>query len=91
MGTDLYTSRCHVKLSCEICAHNTVRFLVMGKGLFKDLELGLSCPLSVFYLVGNVRIELSEVDKRGIYARGDDTWNAGIWVAWEVVRVVHVW
>ena len=67
-------------MSCKVRAHNAVRFLVAGKGLFKDFELGWGCPLAVFYLVGNVRIELSEVDGRGIYAWGDDVWDA---VAWE--------
>jgi hypothetical protein len=85
---NLYASGCHVKFSGEIRAHDAIWFLVVGKGLFEDLELGLCRSLSVFYLVGNVRIELFEVDERGIYAWGNDVWDAG---AWErvVARVVH--
>jgi hypothetical protein len=61
--TCLHASGCHVKLSCKICAHDAIWFLVMGKGLFEDFELGLCRPLSVFYLVGDVGIELPEVDE----------------------------
>jgi len=76
--TDLNASGCHIKLSCQIRAHDAIRFLVVSKGLFKDLELRLSGPLSMFNLVGDVRIELSKVDKRRICAWGDDVWDAGI-------------
>ena len=75
--TDLYASGGHVELSCKVRAHNAVRFLVTGECLFEDFELGRGCPLAVFYLVGNVGIEFSEVDERGIYAWRDDVWNAG--------------
>jgi hypothetical protein len=51
----------------------------MRKCLFKDLKLGLSRPLAVFYLVGDVGVEFSEVDDRGIYAFGNDVWDAGVW------------
>ena len=61
--TCLHASGCHVKLSCKICAHDAIRLLVMGKGLFEDLELSLCRSLSVFYLVWDVGIELSEVDE----------------------------
>ena len=50
----------------------------MRKGLFEGLELGLSRPLSVFYLVGDVGVELPKVDERRIHAWGDDVWDAGI-------------
>ena len=62
-GTCLHASGGHVKLPCKICAHDTVWLLVMGEGLFENLELGLCRPLSMFYFVWDVRIELSEVDK----------------------------
>ena len=76
--TDLYASGCHVELFCEVRAHNAIRFLVMGESLFKNLQLGLSCPLAMLYLVWDVRVELSEVGERGICAWGADVWNAGI-------------
>ena len=86
--TDLYTSGSHVELSCKTRAHNTVRFLVAGEGLFEDFELGGRGPLAVLYLVGDVRIEFSEVDERGIYAWRDDIWDAGVWET-RVVVLVH--
>ena len=79
MRTDLYASGGHFELPREVRAHNTVWFLVVGKSLLKDFKLGLGRPLAVFYLVGDVWVEFSEVDGRGIYAWRDDVWDAGGW------------
>lgn len=79
MRTDLYTSGGHVELSCKARAHDAVGLLVAGKGLFKDFELGRGGSLAVLYLVGDVRIEFSEVDEGGIYAWRDDIWDTGVW------------
>ena len=50
----------------------------MSKGPLEDLELGLRRPLAVFYLVGDVWIELSKVDERGIHVCGNGIWDAGV-------------
>lgn len=61
----------------------------MGKSLFEDLELGLSRPLSVLYLVRDIRIEFSKVDERRICAWRNDIWDAGVGETRILVRVVH--
>lgn len=63
----------------------------MGKGLLKDLELGLSRSLAMLDLVGNIRIKLSKVDERRICAWGNEIWGARVGETWIVVRVVHGW
>lgn len=55
--TYLYTSRCHVKLCCELIAQNTVWLGVAFEDGFESLKLGAGGSFTMLDLVGDVREE----------------------------------
>lgn len=81
-GTYLNGARGHFELGGEFFAKDGVGLGVFAEDVFEDLELVSGGPLSVFYFVGDVGEEGSEIDRRGVDSRWHQGRNASTRVPW---------